>query len=165
VALEDNELYIEFITPAVNIVGFEHQPKTEKQKVAINKAINTLKTGDELFIISQGAGTKLITSEVESGLEAEHAHAHENMHKDEHDAHYSEEKKHHGEHHDEHDHQVHSDFMAVYRFDCKNPDKLTHMDVMLFRHFKGIETIHVQVLTRTKVSAFELTAKKNRITF
>jgi hypothetical protein len=79
--------------------------------------------------------------------------------------HHSEEKKHHGEHHGGRDHEAHSDFMAVYRFKCENPDKLTHMDVMLFQHFKGIETTHVQVLTRTKVSAFELTAKKNRIIF
>jgi len=165
VVLEDNELYIEFISPAANIVGFEHQPKTEKQKDAVKNAIKALKAGEELFALSRKAGTKLTTSKVVTDLEIEHGHEHEHVHKDEHEEHHSEEATHHEEHHEEHAHEAHSDFMAVYRFESKNPNQLTHMDVMLFQHFAGIETIDVQILTRTKVSAFELTAKKNRINF
>ena len=44
VALEDNELYIEFISPAANIVGFEHQPKTEKTKRRRKKSDNCAKS-------------------------------------------------------------------------------------------------------------------------
>jgi len=165
VALEDNELYIEFISPTANIVGFEHHPETEKQKVAVRNAIKALKAGEELFAISHSAGAKLVTSHVDTGIESKHGHEAEDMHKDETGEHHAEEGKHHGEHHEEHEQERHSEFKAVYRFACKKPDKLKHMDVMLFQVFKGIQYIDVEILTRTNYSAFKLTAKKNRVTF
>jgi hypothetical protein len=43
VAFEENELYIELISPAASIVGFEHHPRSEAQKTAVKKATETLK--------------------------------------------------------------------------------------------------------------------------
>ena len=45
------------------------------------------------------------------------------------------------------------------------PEKLTHIDVKLMNTFPGIEHIEVQLLTGTKQTAMELTAKKNKIRF
>jgi hypothetical protein len=59
----------------------------------------------------------------------------------------------------------HSDFKAHYQFLCSQPEKLTYLDVMLFRIFVGIEHIDVQVLTDNGQTAKELSAKDYRITF
>jgi len=54
---------------------------------------------------------------------------------------------------------------AEYHFVCKKPEKLLSIDVMLFSVFPGIEQIKVQLLTDTKQTALELTAKKKKISF
>lgn len=165
VALEGNELYIEFTSPAANIVGFEHHPRTKKEKNAVNDAIGTLKAGEKLFALPRGAGARLMKSDVETEIENDSGHESKEAHEHEHGE-ISEEKEHDGHHHENHkedEHGQHSEFKAVYRFACKNPDKLTHIKVMLFRAFKGIEHIEVQILTRTKQTAMELTSKKNKI--
>ena len=164
VALEDNELYIEFTSPAANIVGFEHQPKTEEQKIAINEAIETLKAGEKLFVMPPRVVASLVKSNVDTGIKSDIEHESEDTHKHEPSDHHAEKEKHNKEHHKEDEHEQHSEFKAVYRFVCKNPDKLTHIDVRLFRIFEGIEHIEVQILTRTKQTAIELNAKKNKIT-
>ena len=62
-------------------------------------------------------------------------------------------------------HESHSEFRAEYHFVCKKPEKLASVDVMLFNVFSGIEHIEVQLLTVTKKTALELTAKKKKIIF
>jgi hypothetical protein len=171
IALEGNELYVEFTSPAVNIVGFEHQPKTEKEKHAVKEAIETLKAGEKLFIMPPRAGATLTEASVESEIDYEskdsHGHDEDARHHDDekHDKEHHDEHKHGEEHHDEDEHDVHSEFKAVYRFACKNPGKLTHVDVMLFQMYKGIEHIEVQLLTPTQQTGLELTGDKSRISF
>ena len=168
VAFEDNHLYIEFISPAANIVGFEHHPRTEEQKAAVNEAIKTLKDGKTLFILPPGAGGRLDKSVVDTGIEIDADHESEDTHRHEHGEmrkKTDEDESGHEEHHDADKHERHSEFKVEYHFICEKPKKLVHFDVMLFRVFPGIEHIEVQLLTQRKQSAFELTAKKNRITF
>jgi hypothetical protein len=165
VALEDNELYIEFTCPAANIVGFEHQLKTEEQKTAVNKAIETLKAGEELFVMPPPAGASLMKSDVDTGIEIDTEHESEDRHKHEPSDHHGDKQKHNEEHSKEVEHEQHSEFKAVYRFACKNPDKLSHIDVMLFRIFESIDHIEVQILTPKKQTSIELNAKRNRISF
>ncbi len=148
-ALEKNELYIEFISPAANIVGFEHPAGNETEKKAVRKAVEILKAGEKAFKLTSRAGAVLKEAVVTSGHESEH---------EEHDVNHHE--------HDKEDHdEQHSEFKAVYRFHCKHPDKLKYLDVILFEHFKGIEEMEVQVLTETTQTALELTPHTNRITF
>lgn len=174
VALEKNELYIELKSPAANIVGFEHAPRSEKEKSAVKEAEALLKAGENVFRMASGAGAVLKEAVITTGHESDAHHDHEH---EKHDAdHHGHDHHNHGEDHhdhgeDHHDHdeahheEQHSDFKAVYRFHCNHPDKLGYIDVMLFEQFKGIEEIDVQLLTETKQSAMELTPKKNRIVF
>ena len=168
VALEGDNLYIELSSPAANIVGFEHQPRTEEQKAAVKKAIETLEAGQKLFALPTGTGGKLVKAKVHTNIENDsdhepgqtHAHDHADTGKE------AEVEKHqHGEHHESDDHERHSEFEAEYHFLCKTPQKLTRVEVKLFRIFPGIEHIEVQLLTDTKQTALELTAKKNIIVF
>jgi hypothetical protein len=169
VALEGNDLYVEFISPAANIVGFEHHPHTEAQKSTVSKAVQTLKAGETLFVLAPGAESSLVTATVNTDIEdhAEHesdsTHVHDQVESGQ-DA-ESEKHGHHEEHHEADEHGRHSDFRAEYHFVCQQPKKLAHVVVMLFSKFPGIEHIEVQLLTASKQTALKLTAADNKISF
>ena len=168
VAFEGNNLYIELSSPAANIVGFEHHPRTEEQKAVVKTAIESLEAGEKLFALPDSTGAELVKVNVQSDIESEsdhepgqpHAHDHAESGKE------AEAEKHqHGEHDEADDHERHSEFKAEYHFVCKTPQKLKLIEVNLFRVFPGIEHIEVQLLTDTKQSALELTAQENKIIF
>ncbi len=171
VALEGKNLYMEFVSPAANIVGFEYAPKTQAERDAIESARNTLKNAETVFTLPPAAGVRLVEASVVSEADHDTHHHDEHGHDGDHHAseHDHEGEGHHEEkagkdhaHHaaDDHESETHSDFKAVYRFVCQNPDNLANIEVRLFELFPGIEEIKVQILTETKQTAMELTAKK-----
>ena len=111
-AMEGDELEIEFVSPAGNIVGFEHEAVTAGERRAIRDAIEQLKKGNELFDLPLAASCSLHVAAVEHGhgaeekredghgQDAEHddGDEHEHAGDDEHDTH----AKH--DDHDEHEH-------------------------------------------------------------
>ena len=170
-AMEGTSIYLEFTSPAANIVGFEHQPRTPEQKDGVRNAIEKLEDGSKLFIPSPEAQCRLSKSSVKTDIEHDAGHDedadHEKEHEHKKDAHHEDEHEHEKEHHEENEdeHARHSEFHSEYRFVCKNSGKLSQMDVMLFQSFPGIEHIEVQLLTEKKQSAQELTAQSHRIKF
>jgi hypothetical protein len=164
-AVEGSRLHMEFTSPAANIVGFEHEPRTQEQKDAVKNVIEKLEDGSKLFLLSPEAQCRLSKSSVKTDIE--HAAGHDEHADHEKDEHHgkSEEKdhKHHEEGEDEH--ARHSEFEAEYQFVCQHPEKLSQVDVMLIQAFPGIEHIEVQLLTGTKQSAQELTAQSYKIKF
>jgi hypothetical protein len=163
VAVEGDTVYIEFSSPAANIVGFEHHPETAEQKKALEASIEKLKSGDKLFKLSPKAQGKLAKSVIDTDIaNASHPESHAE-HSNEHDKHSKSNKKHGKEDHHTDEHERHSEFKTEYRFVCKRPEKLAQIEVMLFDIFPGIEHIEVQILTGTTQTALELTAKKYKI--
>lgn len=157
VAIDGKSLVIEFESPAVNIVGFEHEPENDAQKHQIEEAEETLSMAEKVFAIPAGAGCKL----VEADVEAPHDEHHDD-HKDEkHDDHKDEK---HDDHKDEkHEGEVHSEFHAKWLFECQDVAKLDSVDVNLFKLFPGTEEIDASVIGRSGQSAVELTASNTRI--
>ncbi len=176
VVLEGDELAMELISPAANIVGFEHAPSNDEQKAAVAQAEEALKQVDKLFVLSEQAGCQAEHVHVESELlegheDEEHhddEHAHEEPHDEEHaheehaDEHHEDEHAHEDhadeEHHDEHEHQeeVHSEFHVEYEFHCDDVEKLTQIQVNLFETFPATETLNVQLLTPDQQTAISL---------
>ena len=66
-AMEGDELEIEFVSPAGNIVGFEHEAVTAAERRAIRDAIEQLRKGNELFDLPLAASCSLHVAEVEHG--------------------------------------------------------------------------------------------------
>jgi hypothetical protein len=152
IALEGSTLEIEFHSPAMNIVGFEHQPKTEQQTDAIEKAIDTLKQPGKLFALATAAECKPVAIDVATPL-AKHGHD-EHSHQ-EHDAHHEHEKEH--EHEHEHEVETHSDFTAHYQFQCADLNKLDKIEFDLFKHFPGTERLEVLSISNKGQQMMELT--------
>ncbi len=164
VAVEENNLVIELFSPAANIVGFEHPPKSEAQKTQVEEAREKLGAAEMLFKLPIQAQGRLVSSDVDTDIDSDSADA--SYHHEEAGIHDDEDEKFANDHHnDGHVHERHSDFKARYQFFCNKPEKLAYLDVILFQIFPGIEHIEVQILTETGQSAKELTAQDYRIIF
>jgi len=55
VALEEKQLVIELDSPAVNVIGFEHEPRTDDERAAVHTASDVLKSGKGLFGLPKDA--------------------------------------------------------------------------------------------------------------
>lgn len=157
VAVEGQTLYMEMTSPAIDVVGFEHQPQTAEQEAAVEQAIATLENSQELFALPAAAGCRLLEATVATELskDAEHAgeghtHAGEAAH-----AHAEEGHTHAGEAKEAA--EVHSEFQGAYRFECAQPQNLQQIGINLFSAFPSLETMDVQVLTDSGQTAVELT--------
>lgn len=176
VAVEDKNLYIEIHSPAANIVGFEHHPRTKAQKEAVNAAIAQLETAEALFLLPPKSQCRLVTADVQTDIERHAGPDAESKMNSAHDEHHHDEH-HHEEHHktdeahekghgsEAHKDERHSEYQAKYQFSCEDPEALTQMEVGLFQIFPAIERIEVQQLVGTRQSAAELTATKNKLSF
>ncbi len=174
VAIEGETVEMELIAPGADIVGFEHEPESAKDKAAVKSATATLEDGAGLFVFPQEADCRLMKAEVESAaLEHDHGDDHaEKSHGEEHaeEAHGEEHAdKGHGEEHaheahgDEHAEEAHGEFHARYRFRCTRPDRLTHVDVRFFEKFPLGRELDAQTISPRGQSAQELTASSMRL--
>ena len=59
IAVEGGSVAMELIAPAADIVGFEHEPKTDEQRTAIEQAKGTLADPLALFVLPPSAGCRL----------------------------------------------------------------------------------------------------------
>lgn len=152
IILAGDELSMELISPAANIVGFEHAPKTEPQHQAVDQAIALLKQGEKLFGLSAKAQCRLNGSHVDTDMEGESHESHDG-HNDK--SHGSSQEHGHGD--------EHSEFHATYSYKCSSPGGLKKIDVLLFSHFPGFEELDAQVVTPKMQTAVELTPEKHLI--
>ena len=145
-AIDDEELQIEFVSPAESIVGFEYAPSNATERKAVADAIALLRDPAKLFVLPASADCELHEVEAERHAKGEH---------DKHGEHEEDEHAEHGE--DEHDnedhaHEVsdagegHSEFHAHYHFDCKNT-AIETIELRVFETWPRIEEVRVQALT------------------
>jgi hypothetical protein len=154
-AIDGSTLEMELMSPGADIVGFEHAAETPADRAAIKKAASLLRKGATLFAPTPAAQCRIVSVEVEAPSGAE---KHDEKHHDD---------KHHGKHHDG-DHKgaekdTHSEFHAHYRFACKKPQELTHIDVKFFERFTAAREIEVEAITGSGQIKRELTPEAPRL--
>jgi hypothetical protein len=177
---EKDELQLVFKSPAMNIVGFEHQPSSPEQHEKVDRAEKSLSKANSLFVINQQAQCVLEHAHVKSSLleKSEHGDEHTNHAEAEHDNHsddshsddkHSDDKhsddKHSDDNHSDDSHSVdkhsddkssHSEFEAEYHFECKNISALKTIKLTLFDAFSSIEEIEAQIITSSGQQLLEL---------
>lgn len=179
-AVEGKTVALELRVPGADIVGFEHEAKTDADKAALKQAEATLSTPGKLFAFEKAAGCKLTGSEVHFSKDDDHNEhhgehskhedhdraAHKHEHHDEHEK-ATNKEAHHGKHsdHDDHGHhdgeaEEHAEFHAEYKFACAAPEKLTAMTFDYFKTFKNAKELAVNVVTAKGQSTYEVTADK-----
>jgi hypothetical protein len=157
VALDGNRLAVELISPAVNIVGFEHAPESVEDRERIQQAVATLEDGARLYVFPSDAGCLLRDADVDSELLREFDDDHHGHHDKEHH------REHAGEAGDEH--PKHSEFRVLHTFHCTEPTALMSMDVNLFTLFPGMRRLAVQYVTTRGQGGAALRPGRRRLSF
>jgi Protein of unknown function (DUF2796) len=129
IAVEGNKISMELDVPGIDIVGFEHEAKTHKDKTTLEKAKQKLSAPLSLFKLPASAGCRVTEAkvEVETG---EHDHAAKEEKKGE-ASKSSEKEQHHSEFHN-----------AEFGY---------------FNAFPGAEKLEVNVITPKGQNKFEVT--------
>lgn len=135
VVLEGSALYIEFASPAINLIGFEHAPGNDEQAAAFSNAEQMLASADRLFHFS---ATQCLLENAE--IEAPDMKNHELT-----------------------DHHEHADFHASYVFQCEQAKDLTTISVRLFAVFPGIQEIKAQWILQDKQGFASLTENNSTL--
>lgn len=156
-AQEGPELHLRLDSPAANIIGFEHVPKDEAQRAALEQAVAALKDGAALFAPTPAARCTLAGVSVASALLGSDAGAEGRQAGDYH------------EHDHEHEHaddaQAHADIAAEYRFLCEHPQELKELRVMVFERFPATERLDVQMVTERGAAGAALTPQGSVLSF
>jgi hypothetical protein len=166
IALEGSRLSMELEVPGADIVGFEHEAKTQKQKAAVAAAKKQLAAPQTLFELPATAGCALKDAKV--AFQAE-----------DHDHGPGDGPKHHsGKDHgpkegtkgdgksgprEGHADEEHSVFTAQYTFDCKAPASLTTIGFGYFKAFAAAQKLNVTVIGPKQQNRFEVSRSAPRI--
>nr|VFJ94970.1 MAG: Protein of unknown function (DUF2796) [Candidatus Kentron sp. LFY] len=108
IVFSGKEIAIELHSPANNILGFEHAPKTHAERERLTESLSRLKQADSLLVFPEPAGCNLESVKIEHPFETgpfESSSEHETGHhggEHEHDAHHDEGAGHDGDHHESH---------------------------------------------------------------
>ena len=138
VVLMEKQLQVEFVSPAINLLGFERPPITDVESATMNNTIKQLQHGGWL-IEGVPSTCQLSTEEFEAPFFEERE---SNKHDHEHES-----SKHDHEHESsKHEAEAHSNFRVRYLYDCDAALK-KQLRILAFDHYNGIETLTVQWIT------------------
>lgn len=137
--LDGNELVIELLVPAEDLLGFEQAPRTPGQRAQLAKLHDQLQQPDTLFALPPAARCSLTSAELNSSLFAQDAPATGDVHHE------------------------HADIRARYHFSCAATRQLKQLDVILFEQFPGSHRLLLQSITPRGQYGGELNAASNRI--
>ncbi|MFJ4144975.1 DUF2796 domain-containing protein [Pseudomonas sp. NPDC089734] len=148
VVLSGKSLELEFESPAMNIVGFEHEATSAEDKAKLAKAREQLLKPNALFSISDAANCSATSVKLESPLFG-----------DKDDDHHDHAKG--GEEHHEH-----SEIRGHYKFNCDAPAILKKLDLsQIFLTFPDTKKLQVQLISPSGQSGAEVIAANPSIKF
>ena len=124
-ALDGNQLVIELDSPAVNVVGFEHEPRNDDERAAVSAAAKLLGNGRGLFTLPKEARCQFEKTD----LKAPQWEA-------------SEEES--GQH-DGHEH--HADYEAHFTYRCWSPEHFTWLEPSLLDKLRNVTEARLNIAT------------------
>lgn len=149
IVLEGTQLDIALISPAANLVGFEHRPETDEQEAMVALTHQRLSEGESLFQ-TEPANCQLAAQDVDSRSMREPHHDHgDDGYRDDHDQHNS----------------SHREISAHYRFTCAEPNALRAISTTLLAQFPGIHSLQVQWIVEDRQGASTLDNDRHRVIF
>ena len=180
VAVEGEDLVIEFRIPAVNAVGFEHAPSSDAEREAVRQAL--ARFGDAVAVLVPSPDAECEPERAEAGFSGmDHGGSGEDRERHEEDGHAhgedgdtrdKDEDERHGHDHDHDEHQdggpesgepdadsgaeAHSELHAAYHFHCHAPERLDRIRVRVFELLHDAEEIEVRVVTPALQKAVDL---------
>ena len=144
----DQQMQVEFVSPAINLLGFEWVPVSDEETALLDDVVTHLLDG-EWLIGDALSNCELTTNTIQTPVNAVHTHDHDADHD-------------HASH--EGNVEAHSDFHVQYLYDCPAapPDRLS---IVAFDRYKGIESITVQWIAGQNQGFAKLTPSNPVLTF
>lgn len=137
--LDGKKVFLEFSSPWANLSGFEHRPSNDEQQGVVETVLSDFASPQSLFVFD-GGDCNLEHHDVESTMAMM------------------------DEEHEEHEeHESHSELSATYEYICEKPEALNSVNVKLFDHWPGIESITVQMAGSSGQSAETLSPTLTRL--
>ncbi|MDG0996233.1 MAG: DUF2796 domain-containing protein [Gammaproteobacteria bacterium] len=161
IATEGKTLEIQLISPAMNLLGFEHKASSKEERAAVEHGESQLHNHEALFLLSNEQCVHTMTTvDVSDLIERTESSASD---QDEHDGHDEDESEseHHHENHAEAD--KHSDVTATYQYRCENTTSLSSITVNVFDSFSGIHKLDVMWISTSHQGGVTLTSKNRTI--
>ena len=138
VAIEGAEVRIEFETPLDGAVGFEHAPRTDKQRKALAEAEAALGEFERLFALPAPAGCTPVSASLDSPWASDGAVPQDGG-------------------------ETHSDFVVSYVLRCVRPKALNALQVKVFDVFPRTRRIRAERVSPRGQSAATLTEKQRML--
>lgn len=138
IAVQDGTLDIALHSPAINVIGFEHAPRSADEKSALAQANRVFTSPQGLFLMPAGAACAS-TSVTLIPITYEHD----------------------GD--DDRPNSPHADYEVSYRFHCAHSDQLGWIDIRLFEQLKGMRKIVANVVTPALQAQSLLTPDNTRV--
>jgi hypothetical protein len=135
VAVQDATLDIALHSPAINVIGFEHAPRSADDKSALAQANRVFTSPKELFLMPAAAACASVSVTL-MPITYEH---------------------------DDKPNSLHADYDVSYRFHCAHADKLGWIDIRLFEQLKGMRKIVANVVTPALQAQSLLTPDNARV--
>jgi len=167
IAVEGGTVQLDLDSPAVNLVGFEHEPGNAMERATLDKVVADLKQGGRLMSFTPAAQCSQQRAMVKSGLlehdgEADHDHGH-----DADKGHHHEDEADHGHEH-EHEGEAggdgHADIAAFWEIGCTRVDALKEIDFTgFFERFPGTGRLRVQAVLPGGQTGAELTPSATKL--
>ena len=150
VVLMGQQLQVEFVSPAINLLGFERPPNTDEETATLNNTIEQLQRGGWL-IEAFPTTCQLSTEEFEAPVYDEHESSEHDHESSEHEHEHEHESSEHDHEHEtsEHNAEAHSNFRVTYLYDCESAPR-KQLKMLAFDHYSGIETLTVQWIADQK---------------
>ena len=136
IVVVNRDLQIEFVSPAINLLGFERESTSPEETELLNEVVSKLQTAEWLL------GNTLDSCQMSIPVfEAPSFGRHEGH--EEHEGH-------------EHEFETHADFRVQYLFSCLSapPAEIT---ITAFDHFNGIEEISARWIVGRQQGLSQLT--------
>jgi len=153
---EADVINMQLESPAMNIVGFEHEPKTKEQQKTLEQALKKLNK-PEVLIAFNGGQCSFAGVDVDNPfkIDAQHDKHEHDEHKHDHDEHKHEQ--------DEHEDSEHRQFVVEYQAQCKKINELKAINFTLLNEFKAVEALEVQYVLSGKQGAVTLNSSAFRL--
>ena len=123
-----------FRTPMDNLLGFEHSPKTETQKAAVERLRQRLGDASRLFRPDAAAQCRSIPANFSSAMFSNGPQS------------------------------GHSDLEYRFGFDCKNPKELKSIEAVVFEDYPRLHEIRTEFASGTGQQAVTLKKNNRRFT-
>ncbi|PKO56636.1 MAG: DUF2796 domain-containing protein [Betaproteobacteria bacterium HGW-Betaproteobacteria-21] len=151
VAIDGELLQIEFASPLDNLVGFEHAPRTDKQRKALADAEKLLNRFERLFVVPKAAACTVTGVELEHPLDEHAAHEHAD---NGHDHKHGDKDGQDGDH---------AELSVTYTLRCTAPAALDTLQVKVFDAFPRTGRIRAERVSPRGQSAATLSAKQRTL--